>query len=192
MKRIRCFKYFFILLLCLVTINQYEVKVFSIDQSMRVVDNENMIFDGTQKTAENNSRNLDSISNLINLNQGSLTVRFKLDEKILERTEKLVSLLSISNKKAEQEYATFYINPQEGKAGIEIKGKVNKALGGVTVKDTRWHTITYLFDGQNMVIYCDSQKIGAVEMSGLFDGVQWLERANSILNMMEKMLLCGL
>ena len=181
MKRIRCFKYFFILLLCVVTINQYEVKVFSIDQSMRVVDNENMIFDGTQKTAENNSRNLDSISNLINLNQGSLTVRFKLDEKILERTEKLVSLLSISNKKAEQEYATFYINPQEGKAGIEIKGKVNKALGGVTVKDTRWHTITYLFDGQNMVIYCDSQKIGAVEMSGLFDGVQWLERANSIL-----------
>ena len=75
MKRIRCFKYFFILLLCVVTINQYEVKVFSIDQSMRVVDNENMIFDGTQKTAENNSRNLDSISNLINLNQGSLTVR---------------------------------------------------------------------------------------------------------------------
>ena len=86
MKRIRCFKYFFILLLCVVTINQYEVKVFSIDQSMRVVDNENMIFDGTQKTAENNSRNLDSISNLINLNQGSLTVRFKLDFRTYRKT----------------------------------------------------------------------------------------------------------
>lgn len=181
MRKVRIFKYLFILLLCVSTINQQQIKVFAIDQSMLVVQNENMIFDGTQDGAESNSRNLDSISNLFNLNKGSLTVRFKLDEKILERTEKLVSLLSISNKEAEQEYAAFYINPQEGKAGIEIKGKVNKALGGVNIKDTRWHTITYLFDGQNMAIYCDSQKIGTVEMSGLFDDVKWLERADSIL-----------
>lgn len=77
--------------------------------------------------------------------------RLQLDTKdSVVRNYSVMSLLSISNKNAEKEYATFFIDTKNNKIGIEFKGKtiVKVGSGFNFISNSDWQTISYVFNGK--------------------------------------------
>ena len=68
-----------------------------------------------KETAINNSKDLQSsLPAVMDLGNGTVTIRYRLDTKdSVVRNSSVMSLLSISNKNAEKEYATFFIDTKK-------------------------------------------------------------------------------
>lgn len=152
------------------------------EQENIVLNAGNIQLDGTKETAVEASANLQSsIKDVMELGSGTVTFRYRLDESML--TSNLAALMTISDKAQDKAYASFYIRPSTGVFGMEIPGKGAKQVGGTGynyVKNTEWHTVSYVFNGSSMTVYFDGNKYGEVAMNGLFNDVTWKSAANTI------------
>ena len=92
-----------------------------------------------------------SLSSLKNLNNGSITVRYRSSSE----TNGLMSLFSLSDSENVGKYLNFYVNPKDNSIGVEISGTTsgsgNFVLNnthltpkGVSLKNADWHTVTVI------------------------------------------------
>lgn len=145
---------------------------------------ENKLFDGTKEVAKNNSKDFQSlIPSIMGMEFGTITFRYRLNTKdSIVRSSKPISLLSISNKNAEKEYATFFIDTKNNQIGIEFKDKpiVKVGSGFNFLSNSDWQTISYVFKGTTLKVYLNGELYGESNFSGLFKDLSWKDRANSL------------
>ncbi|MBS6503201.1 MAG: exo-alpha-sialidase [Clostridium sp.] len=154
----------------------------TIDYSDKLLDKTNMIFDNTLKTAISNSEGIqDKLELIKKMSKGSFTFRYRLNEEQIN--SEIVGLMSMSVHNEASGYGAFFFRPTTGKFGIEVKGKslVEVQAPVNTVNNTQWHTVTYVFTGNEMNVYLDGENLGSVAFQGLFsDNTSWVPRATKL------------
>ncbi|MCR1946184.1 GDSL-type esterase/lipase family protein [Enterococcus gallinarum] len=149
-----------------------------------IINIENKVFDGTKETAINNSKDLQSsLPAVMDLENGTVTIRYRLDTKdSVVRNSSVMSLLSISNKNAEKEYATFFIDTKNNKIGIEFKGKpiVKVGSGFNFLSNSDWQTISYVFNGKTLKVYLNGEMYGESEFTGFLKDLLWKNQADTV------------
>ncbi len=146
---------------------------------------ENSQLDGTAATALKASEALqETLPDLLSMDSGTISFRYRLDtDDALVRTGQMISLLTLSNKDAANEYATFFISPANNKIGVEFRGKtaaVSVGSGFNFISNPDWQTISYTFDGEKMSVYMNGELVGSGVMSGLFSDIGWKANANTV------------
>lgn len=140
---------------------------------------ENMKFDGTEDVVIKNSKSLqEKISNIMALDKGTITVRYKLNniDSVIE------SLFAVSLPTSEQSYASVYLKPSTNKIGVEFKNTPNNKTAefNLNLDNTKWHTISCVFNGSKIIIYSDSKKVGEADFTGMFSNLSWKDTASTI------------
>ena len=87
----------------------------------------------------------DKLSQIVSMATGSISIRYRVNDASAER----MSLFSISNNEAANEYIDVYVNPSNNTFGINVEGTKDFVMpsssitrANRTVSDTAWHTIT--------------------------------------------------
>lgn len=83
----------------------------------------------------------------------------------------LQTLFSISDHRQDGAYADFYVQPNSGVLGMELrqpgKNSVNKSSGKIDMKNTDWHSATFVSDKAkgNLKAYVDGEEVFSVNTS---------------------------
>lgn len=130
-------------------------------QSQDVFKVESLSLDGTKEKVVDLSSEVQTFSSY---NEGSVHVRFRLNNTSPSADAGLMSLFSMSNSNVENTYMVFYVNPVSGKVGYELRNNsttINSVSGSAEVKDKNWHTISYVFSltSGKQQIYLDGELI---------------------------------
>lgn len=137
-----------------------------------------MDFDGTNEALVFADEAVDTLKAM---DKGTLSIVYKLDESAYGST--IVGLLSLSHKEGTNDYGTLYLKPKDDKIGIEVRGGSSKEFPlpeGSTLKDGKWHTVTYVYTGTENIVYFDGAQIGAADFNGLFSNASWAAQANAV------------
>lgn len=120
-----------------------------------------------------------------NMRRGSITVRYKLSAEAAASRER-IALFGASNGNPNG-YASFYIVPSTGTIGYEIRNQEEGAGESTTVnadsnpqediKNTNWHTITYIFDASGTQAYLDGVRVIANRNTGFLSGISNMTHA---------------
>ena len=162
-----------------------EVEVDSTEKSIMLAKDLNL--NGTQESSIKASENLQSSYNdILNLEKGTFTFKYKLDESKLNST--IVSLMTISDKDAFRSYASFYIKPSTNRIGIEIANRyvanqnvdVYVQNNSKPINNTDLQNISYVFDGTNMTVYLNGELFGTANLSGFLNDVSWKAEADNV------------
>lgn len=115
--------------------------------------------------AENEYVTEKNLTAITALEQGSITVRYRVTEVVNDPQ----MLLALSNSTAEREYLGLYVNPSTSVFGFDAQGGSSGVFGGrtidlssdrysdlgVSINDTNWHTITVTKDESVIRFYVD-------------------------------------
>ncbi|WP_250851945.1 LamG domain-containing protein [Streptococcus equi] len=156
------------------------------DQASILVDLGNAILDATaEKAAVTDDEALGKLDDVMNLTQGTVTIRYRLDTAdTTVRSSSPLALLSISNQASANEYASFFIEPKKNKIGLEFKGaevpivKVGSGFNLLTNSD--WQTISYVFTGSRLKIYLNGDLYGEADFAGLYEAITWKASADTL------------
>lgn len=104
------------------------------------------------------------VSQLKNMAQGSVTVRYKLTDESISTP---MAFFSVSNGTYTNGYTSFYITPSTGVVGYEVRTQDSSQSNNVNtgsislseVTNTNWHTVTYVFDDAGTKMYFDGRKV---------------------------------
>ncbi len=107
----------------------------------------------------------DIIAKLGVMRRGSVTVRYKLDEKAMN-AEGRIALFSVSDG-SKNGYSAFYVTPSTGAVGYTIRDQEGNAGTIVNadeavredIKNENWHTVTYVFSATGTEGYLDGNRI---------------------------------
>ncbi|HEK9988233.1 TPA: family 16 glycosylhydrolase [Streptococcus equi subsp. zooepidemicus] len=156
------------------------------DQASILVDLGNAILDATaEKAAVTDDEALSKLDDVMNLTQGTVTIRYRLDTAdTTVRSAAPLALLSISNQASANEYASFFIEPKNNKIGLEFKGaevpivKVGSGFNLLTNSD--WQTISYVFTGSRLKIYLNGDLYGEADFAGFMKQLPWKASADTV------------
>lgn len=132
---------------------------------------------GTEPTVITDDFNLEAIKAM---ESGSLNFLYKKNP---GATDTFNSIFTLSNSKADKEYASFYVRKDYPRIGFEFIGGNPSHVYWDNIselEDGNWHNIGFVFDGTNVTLYVDGTSKGAKAYSGLFAGLSWISRADSI------------
>ena len=113
------------------------------------------------------------------LTQGSFSFAYKLDN----LSNGLNALFALSQKDAENGYGAMYINPANGRIGMEVRdgsGHQFVTAADGAMNNTNWHTVTVTFSGEEVVYYLDGELVGSNSVEGVLTGSTWTPDALSI------------
>lgn len=141
-------------------------------------------FDGTQAEVEKNSAALqDKLAEIMHLGQGTFTFRYQLDpDDTIVRNSQVLALMSLSVKGTSNEYATFYLDTKNNNVGLEFRGKpiVKFAVEASGLSNSDWHTLSYVFTGQQVKLYLDGNQLGATEFTGALSDLSWANKVDTL------------
>lgn len=133
---------------------------------------EEMTMDGTKDTVVDLSS---EVSIFQALTEGTLSFRFRVANPEQSSDAGLQTLFSISDNREDARYAAFYIQPNTGVIGLEMKqpGKnnVNASSGKINMKNTDWHTAAFVADKatETLKVYVDGTEVISVAASYFLD-----------------------
>lgn len=168
-------------------INETPIYVDQVETVIAEADN--IELDGTRDKAIDASTDLqDKIQEVMSMGKGTITFRYSLneDERIV-RTNSLMHFMTIGNKDAQLEYASFYLRTKDNKIGVEVRNKNGQrdylrqvGSGFNLISNADWHTVSYVFDGNFMQVYLDGDLYGETDFSGLLSDASWKNSVNNI------------
>lgn len=147
-----------------------DVSVKSSEVTVTLSKEESLIFKKEELTFQNGDvvygdASVDGyVSRLKDMNQGSVTVRYKLTDASISTP---IAFFSVSNGTYTNGYTSFYVTPSTGVIGYEVRTQddsqsTNVNTGSVSlseVSNTNWHTVTYVFDEAGTKLYFDGKKV---------------------------------
>lgn len=109
----------------------------------------------------------DTIATLDLMRRGSITIRYKLDEKSLDAAGRM-ALFGVSDGTSNG-YSAFYVTPSTGAVGYTIRNRVGNTGTVINadeviredIKNQNWHTVTYVFSATGTECYLDGNRIFA-------------------------------
>lgn len=132
---------------------------------------------GTEPTIVTEDFNLDTLKAM---DQGSINVNYKRDSVL---ANDLQSFLAFSNSDGENDYATFYVNKAGTRVGFEFRTAAVNAhtfWDGLSLGDTNWHNLGFVFDGANVTLYVDGVSKGAKSFTGMLGSLTWIDSLNTV------------
>lgn len=107
------------------------------------------------------------------LEKGTITVRYRSNG-----SQGLGALFSLSSTAAGEKdtYAVAYVNPAQGKVGVEVRStnpatNYNQVNVIADIQDDAWHTVTYVFGASKFQIYVDGKLMKEEAKSGFFSKI---------------------
>lgn len=153
------------------------VKAGSIFDLSPVYEVDGITLDGTKEGVIDLSTQVDK---LVQLRQGTIHARFRINDLNPSKDTGLMTLFSLSNSKVENTYVSFYVNPISKKVGYELKNNgvsINSVTGSADLNNHDWHTVSYVFqeDPSLQMIYFDGELVQTSTkgsfLSSLTDGI---------------------
>lgn len=132
---------------------------------------------GTEPLVVTDDFDLDAIKAM---DQGSINVTYKRDSVI---SNDLHSFLAFSNSNGENDYATFYLNKAGTRVGFEFRTAAVNAHAfwdGLSLNDTNWHNLGFVFDGANVTLYVDGVSKGTKSFTGMLASLTWIDSLNTV------------